>query len=171
MVGPDADRPAEEPEPRLRRGSRALVVDERDRLLLVLLRLPHADVWVTPGGGIEAGETSQVALRRELREEIGLELAEDPPLVWRRRAVLPGVVDGYDGQVDDIHLVRVDAFEPAGHLTEAELAAEHVVGMRWWTHAELLDAGSVRFSPRALPELFGRLLREGPPLVVLDLGL
>ena len=162
---------ADDPEPRLRRGSRALVVDDADRLLLVLVRLPHADVWVTPGGGIEPGETTQAALRRELREEIGLELTEDPPLVWRRRAVLAGSVSGFDGQVDDIHLVRVAPFEPAGQLTDEELAAENVVGLRWWTHAELLDAGSVRFAPRALPELFGRLLREGPPLEPLDLGL
>ncbi|QXC62554.1 NUDIX domain-containing protein [Aquihabitans sp. G128] len=166
-----ADHQPTEGEPRLRRGSRALVVDTEDRLLLVLIRLPHADVWVTPGGGIEDGETAMEALHRELLEEIGLELAEDPPLVWRRTAVLAGSVTGYDGQVDDIHLVRVKAFEPAGQLTEAELAAENVAAIRWWTAAELLAAEGLRFAPRELPALFGDLLRHGPPAEPLALGL
>jgi 8-oxo-dGTP diphosphatase len=38
-------------------------------------------MWGTPGGGIEAGESHVAALRRELLEEVGLEIKEDPPHV------------------------------------------------------------------------------------------
>lgn len=38
--------------------------------------------WGLPGGGIETGETAEIALRRELREEIGLEMSAIQPLFF-----------------------------------------------------------------------------------------
>lgn len=38
--------------------------------------------WGLPGGGIEPGETLEEALRREVREEVGLELQEVEPLFF-----------------------------------------------------------------------------------------
>jgi 8-oxo-dGTP pyrophosphatase MutT (NUDIX family) len=42
----------------------------------------YQGVWVVPGGGIEPGETWEEAMRREVREEVGMELddAEITPL-------------------------------------------------------------------------------------------
>jgi nucleoside triphosphatase len=38
--------------------------------------------WGLPGGGIEPGEEAEAALRRELREEIGLEVSQVEPLFF-----------------------------------------------------------------------------------------
>jgi 8-oxo-dGTP diphosphatase len=57
----------------LRRAVRAVVLDEDDRVLLCRLAIPEPAgtvVWVTPGGGVERGETPFAALRRELLELI-----------------------------------------------------------------------------------------------------
>ncbi len=158
------------PRPKLRRSVRALVVDPADRLLLAQLTLPHVTLWAAPGGGIEPGEDDLTALRRELREEIGLDLVGEPPLIWRRTVVLAGAIPGFDGQEEGYHWVRTDPFEPRGELNDAELAAEHLVRFRWWTLDEL-EATDAVLAPRDLAARFGSLLRDGVPAAPLDLGL
>lgn len=41
---------------------------------------------------------------------------------------------GYDGVINDYFLVRTTRFDPRGELSEDDLAAEHISGMRWWRH-------------------------------------
>ena len=52
----------------------AVVRDARGRVLLLKHRFRPGTGWGMPGGFIERGEQPQEALRRELREEIGLEV-------------------------------------------------------------------------------------------------
>jgi 8-oxo-dGTP diphosphatase len=53
----------------------ALVVDSDGRLLLVRrARDPYGDTWDVPGGFLEEAEHPLDALRRELREETGLDV-------------------------------------------------------------------------------------------------
>lgn len=53
----------------------AIVVDKQGRVLLLKHRFRPGTGWGIPGGFIEAGEQPDQAVRRELREEVGLELA------------------------------------------------------------------------------------------------
>jgi NADH pyrophosphatase NudC (nudix superfamily) len=54
----------------------ALIFDERERLLLIERgREPGKGLWDLPGGFVDPGESAEEALRREVREELGLEVA------------------------------------------------------------------------------------------------
>ena len=52
-----------------------VIVDERERMVvLVRGKEPGKGKWDLPGGFVDPGETAAEALRREVREEIGLEV-------------------------------------------------------------------------------------------------
>ncbi|HKY65330.1 MAG TPA: NUDIX domain-containing protein [Acidimicrobiales bacterium] len=155
---------------RIRLSVRALVLDERDRVLLMRFELPGRTIWATPGGGIEAGEDATTALRRELDEELGLAPDELGPRVWTRLAMVPLFDGAYDGQREDFRLVRTAAFTPEPRLGWDGLRAEGVHEIRWWTADELADAGDVTFAPRRLPALLAELLAGGVPDEPVDTG-
>jgi len=152
---------------RVRQAARAVVLDDADRVLLVRLEFPHWIGWAMPGGGIAEGETDEEAIRRELAEEIGLDELELGPLVWTRTHQLE--FGDWDGQVERYYLIRTPAFDPVPGLTWAQLNAEFLTAIRWWTRGELEAAGA-EFAPRGLPALVRDLVQNGPPAEPIDAG-
>jgi 8-oxo-dGTP pyrophosphatase MutT (NUDIX family) len=155
-----------ERQPELRVAARAIVLDPEDRILLVLFRSPHSGSswWATPGGALDAGETHEEGLRRELLEEAGIR-AKLGPWVWTREHVFDWG-ERYVRQVERYYVVRVESSEVRPQL---DLAAEDVHEIRWWTLAEL-EATNEVLTPRRLQALLGDLLRDGPPAEPFDAG-
>jgi ADP-ribose pyrophosphatase YjhB (NUDIX family) len=151
----------------IREAVRAIVLDPDDRVLLVRwVNEDHdVDVWLTPGGGLDEGEEPEDGLRRELREEAGLDSFEAGPVIWTRRHAFPWYGRTIE-QRETFVVVRVPAFEPRG---TPELAVEGVRDIRWWALDEV-EASSETFAPRRLAALLRELLESGPPPEPVDVG-
>jgi nucleoside triphosphatase len=76
---------------------------------LICKKPPHRGVfpgqWGLPGGGIEAGERMEDALRREIREECGIEVRDIKPLFFTDGQVPKLYPDGSRREVYMIFLV------------------------------------------------------------------
>ncbi|HEY6188326.1 MAG TPA: NUDIX domain-containing protein [Pyrinomonadaceae bacterium] len=79
-------------EPRFTVTAGAVVCDEGGRVLLLEHVFRAGNGWGIPGGFIERGEQPEQAVRRELREEIGLEL-EEAELAFVRTLPRPAQVE------------------------------------------------------------------------------
>lgn len=139
MLGDGSGVRAERREHKGPRPSAILVTrDDRGRVLLVRQHGgPFKGSWLLPGGGVEAGESFEDALRREVREETGLALG-DVAEIARYDVEAPGFrgdVRLYGGHASGAALAAGNDGEPV-QWTEVDPGAAHPVLVR-----ELVDAG------------------------------
>ena len=152
-----------------RQAARVVLFEPGGRLLLLRGSDPAArhegHWWEIPGGGIDPGEDSEAAARRELREEAGITEAEIGPCVFTQRARFTFAGIRFD-QFERIHVAWCDApsdrWEP--HGLEA-LEALAFSGQAGWEVDEVLATTERLLPPglrHGLPQLAGGQLPSTP---------
>ena len=154
---------------RTRLTARILVLNELDRVLMQEFQESDGRrFWVTPGGGLEPGESFEQAAVRELLEETGLKLERVGNPIWERRKTL--VLSDERVRFDERHfLVRVSGFELSGENPD-ELEREMILRHRWWSLEELKSSSQTIY-PENLAHYLEPILRGEIPTVTVDISL
>ncbi len=101
-------------EPRAVRVAVGIVVDATGAILIA--RRPdhvhQGGLWEFPGGKVEAGETAETALRRELHEELGIVIQAAEPLLEIRHS--------YPEKIVVLDVWRVTAYHGEPHGREGQ---------------------------------------------------
>lgn len=152
-----------------RHAARVLLLDRDDRVLLFRCQEPGEKraFWITPGGGLEQGESHEQAAERELFEETGLSGVPIGPCVWTRSHTFPWLGKTYR-QHEQFFLIQINGHDvdDAAHTEdEKRVLTEH----RWWSARAIQEATDELFAPRRIGLLLQELL-VCRPIEPIDVG-
>lgn len=140
--------------------SRVLLFDRDDRILLFLTKAPDTSGiarWITPGGGVDPGESHLDAALRELHEETGLQLESLRGPVWAHDFDVQWDDADHDTGHAEFFTATVDQFEPSDEFWTDDERVD-VEAHRWWTLSELIGTSE----PHEPAELIPLIRRELP---------
>ena len=118
------------------------------------------DLWMTPGGGMETGESDQQSLEREVWEETGLRLTEPGRLVWIRNFSFQ-LNNGVFKQFEKFFLVFTPQFKPTMQNNPAQDELDIFKRYKWWNIDQLIGAADT-FAPAHLGPHLVTLMKDTP---------
>lgn len=126
---------------KIRETARILVLDENDNLLLFFTHWDNRVApprWLTPGGGVDPGETNHEGGVRELFEETGLRVESLGKAVFRQTIPLPAG-HSFDAADATYYVLRTAHFAP---VNDNWMPNEYddVLEVRWFSPSELASS-------------------------------
>ena len=155
-----------------RPAARVVLLDRNRQIFLVKgsdpMRPEKGTWWEIPGGGIERGESSADAAKRELYEECGFKNVVVGPCIWTQYVEFDFAM--YHFKSDErIHLAETEEsaeWDPKG--LEALEAAAFEEG-RWWDLEDLL-ASEEQTLPERLREFLPQIVNGDLPESPIDIS-
>lgn len=148
---------------------RVILISPQGRILLIKVRntMPAGlDIpcWLTPGGGMDPGETIAETALREVAEETGIADVRLGPVIWY----------GEDSRRSGEWQVLFREHFVVAHAATEILAAEgwttheqdQILEMRWWTPAELAACRETVYPPNLARDLPALLAGDYPATLV-----
>jgi 8-oxo-dGTP pyrophosphatase MutT (NUDIX family) len=153
-----------------RTAARAILLTPANEVLLIKItnRDHQWTGWITPGGGIEPGESELTALTRELNEELGFTTTANAKKIWKRFHAFPWNGKWIE-QHEVFYLIETAKFNPSQQLNLTETEMLEFKGMQWWKLDEIANSKEF-FAPRELATLVEALLKDGAPPEPIEVG-
>lgn len=156
---------------KIRKSARAIVINSKNQMFLFQYMFDYLEdskaIWITPGGSLEEGESFVDALKREVYEELGVQLTKECPEVYYRNPIYTLQSGEKVQSVEKFFLVVLDentfSFD---HWTESE--KKRMRAGKWWSVEEIEKSEEEFFSKdvvRILKELSGRKLAKEPQII------
>ena len=157
-----------------RKSSRAIILNKRNEIFLFRYTFDffaeQESIWITPGGGLDDGESFEEALKRELFEELGIELSgsDSTPQIYYRFPLYE-LKSGETVQSEErFYLVRLDETE-FSYTNWTESENKRMTAGKWWSAEEIEVSGEKFFSEDIL-EILERLSKGDIPTEPIEIA-
>ena len=134
-----------------RKSSRAIVLNKQNQIFLFRYTFDffaeQESIWITPGGGLDDGESFEEALKRELFEELGIELSgnDSTPQIYYRFPLYE-LKNGETVRSEErFYLVRLDETE-FFYTNWTESESQRMTAGKWWSVEEIRQSEEKFFS-------------------------
>ena len=148
---------------------RIILINSENKVLLTLVDDPllenpdgskHPPFWLTPGGGIDSGETIEDAAFRELYEETGIikDKVELGPIVWRDASIF--IRAKRKNSLNQRFIIaRTDHMGGSfDNITESEKG--YLKKLKWFSYSEISKIDDI-IRPHGGKEMLLHCLEEG----------
>lgn len=125
---------------KVRKSSRVIVLNKKNEIFLFQYMFDYLaeshTIWITPGGGLEEGESFEDALKRELFEELGVQVMEECPEVYYRNPLYTMNNGEVIKSVERFFLVSLED-EQFSYANWTESEKNRMLAGKWWSVEEI----------------------------------